>query len=213
MLKDNVVWSSTEDGYPLCTFRSFGTNKRPDGTIAMNLTSSDDEARVFKSEELQASLVATLDALAAAIAQKKAEIVSRSTHPEAAFTLRSALEDTVAVVVPTQESTGAVDGTITPTKNNKKEEAENKKKKKVVSQLGPFPARRRLPATVASRRSTRNETLNDQQAHVLKVAKVALLVQRKRQTRSGDRNELQEKIVTVTRPEHGNASLGEPVNM
>jgi hypothetical protein len=97
-----------------------------------------------------------LDALAAAIAQKKAEIVSRSMHPEAAFTLRSALEDTVAVVVPTQESSGAVDGTITPRKNNKKEEAENKKKKKVVSQLGPFPAMRRLPATVASRRSPRS---------------------------------------------------------
>jgi len=55
--------------------------------------------------------------------------------------------------------------------------------------------------------------LSEQQAQLLKVAKDALLVQRKRKTRSGDRNELQEKIVTVTRPEHGNASLGEPVNM
>ena len=164
----------------------------------MNLTSSDDEARVFKSEELQASLVATLDALAAAIAQKKAEIVSRSTHPEAAFTLRSALEDTVAVVAEspsaakgTQEATGEGDGTITPMKKNK----------------------RGLLATEAPRRSSRNVTLSEQQAQLLKVAKVALLVQRKRKTRSGDGKELQKKIVTVTRPEHGNASLGEPVNM
>jgi hypothetical protein len=143
-------------------------------------------------------LVATLDALAAAIAQKKAEIVSRSSHPEAAFTLRSALEDTVAVVAEspsaakgTQEATGEGDGTITPMKKNK----------------------RGLPATVAPRRSTRNDTLSEQQAHVLNVAKVALRVQRKRKTRSGDRNQLQEKIVTVTRPEHGNASFGEPVKM
>jgi hypothetical protein len=161
----------------------------------MNLTSSDDEARVFKSEELQASLVATLDALAAAIAQKKAEIVSRSMHPEAAFTLRSALEDTVAVVAEspsaakgTQEATGEGDGTITPMKKNKRGSEE-------------------------LRRSTRNVTLNAQQAQLLKGAKVALLVQHKRKTRSGDRKQLQEKIVTVTRPEHGNAAFGEPVNM
>ena len=201
MLNDNVVWSTTEDGYPLCTFRSFGTNKRPDGTIAMNLTSSDDEARVFKSEELQASLVATLDALAAAIAQKKAEIVSRSTHPEESFTYaarRSALEDTVAVVAEspsaakgTQEATDEGDGTTTPMKKNK----------------------RGLLATEAPRRSSRNVTLSEQQAQLLKVAKDALLVQRKRKTRSGDGKELQKKIVTVTRPDHGNASLGEPVNM
>ena len=63
------------------------------------------------------------------------------------------------------------------------------------------------------RRSGRNVTLSDEQAQLLKVAKVALLVQRKRKTRSGDRKELQGKIVTVTRPEHGNASFGEPVKM
>jgi hypothetical protein len=91
VLKDNVVWSSTEDGSPLCTFTSFGTESRADGSIAMNLTSSDDEAHVFKSsEELQASLVATLDALTAAIAKKKAEIVNRGMHPEAAFTFTPA---------------------------------------------------------------------------------------------------------------------------
>jgi hypothetical protein len=83
VFKDNVVWSSTDDGFPLCTFASFGTESREDGSIAMNLTSSDDEVRVFKSsEELQASLVATLDALAAAIAEKRAEIVCGGMHPK-----------------------------------------------------------------------------------------------------------------------------------
>jgi hypothetical protein len=92
VLKDNVVWSSTEAGFPLCTFSSFGTESRPDGTIAIDLTSSaEDEARVFKSsEDLKASLLATLDAYAAAIEKKKAEIVNGGMHPEAAFTLTPA---------------------------------------------------------------------------------------------------------------------------
>jgi hypothetical protein len=60
VLKDNFVWSSTEDGYPLCTFCSFGHERREDGTIAIGLTSSD-KAREFKSSAaLQASLNATL---------------------------------------------------------------------------------------------------------------------------------------------------------
>jgi hypothetical protein len=34
LMKDNVVWSSTKADFPLCTFRSFGTDTRSDGTIA-----------------------------------------------------------------------------------------------------------------------------------------------------------------------------------
>jgi hypothetical protein len=104
VLKDNVVWSSTEArteaGFPLCAFRSFGTHRhRSDGTIDIGLTSSaKDEARVFKSSaDLKASLLATLDAHAAAIARTKASIMNGGMHPEAAFALTSAPE---AMVVP-----------------------------------------------------------------------------------------------------------------
>jgi hypothetical protein len=92
LMKDNVVWSSTESGFPLCTFRSFGTFSRSDGTIAIDLTSSaEDEAFEFKSSaELQASLLATLDWYAAAIGRKKKTILNGGMYPEAAFTLTPA---------------------------------------------------------------------------------------------------------------------------
>jgi hypothetical protein len=112
VLKDNVVWSSTDDGFPLCTFRSFGNDIRADGTIAIGLTSSD-EARVFKSSAaLKASLLATLDAYAAAIVRKKDAILQGGVHPQVAFTLSSAPEARIAVVVGTQEA--QVSPTSTP---------------------------------------------------------------------------------------------------
>jgi hypothetical protein len=169
VLKDNVVWSSTEAGFPLCTFRSFGTHSRLDGTIAIDLTSSaEDEARVFKSSaDLKASLLATLDA-----------IENGGMHPEAAFTLTSAPEATVAVVVGTQEAQASP--TSTPSA------ADPPKKKKVVAEVGSKRCRRRRLNTSAvpeqavqeqteaaispRRRSQRHASMNEQQARILELA-------------------------------------------
>jgi hypothetical protein len=173
VLKDNVVWSSTEAGFPLCTFRSFGTDSRSDGTITMNLTSSaKDEARVFQSSaDLKAWLLATLDAYAAAIVRTKASIIEGGMHPSAAFTLSSAPEATVAVVVGTQEAQSSPISTPSAV-------ADPPKKNKVAHEVGTAQCRRRrLDTSEAAisprRRSQRNASMNEQQARVLEVALLA----------------------------------------
>jgi hypothetical protein len=184
----------------------------------MNLTSSDDEARVFKSEELQASLVATLDALAAAIAQKKAEIVSRSTHPEGAFTLSVAPEATVPVVVGTQEARIAVvvdtqEAQASPTSTRSAKAQEKVPlKEKVVSELGTEFCRRRIPETSTSPSSRVMRSRGGTPRKQKKPAPPQRFSRRNLQTNKALVN-LKKSILVVTRPEHENASTGEPVQM
>jgi hypothetical protein len=181
VLKDNVVWSSTEAGFPLCTFRSFGTDSRSDGSIAMNLTSSaKDEARVFKSSaDLKASLLATLGAYAAAIARTKASIMKGGMHPEAAFTLTSAPAPALpspsaatptpvpeeAAVSPPAATPDTQEALVSPTSTPSAAGPKNKNvvvvaKKKVVSMVGG-PRSKRLTlqedVTGLSRRLTRSD--------------------------------------------------------